>query len=239
MRLLFKKLSHNSIRKIMESQYRDVILFVMSLTISIVLGYTLVYNLSDFPTLSGEQIVGIVILLPLLLIFILGTVLFAISSAYFLRATIFPLAGRMNESSPLYQATYVGKTMVEGIEYDLYIKQNRYFLHSKRRKKDFMKSGRTYIRYLKESELGEVYQVETICDYRGYEFLLYSLDKKNKTVTLLTTNVSIGMDSELDFTRVDKMEFKKTVPIEEVTIKKIRTVVDLSKVSHHLSKKEE
>lgn len=231
-RYLARKLSGKINLKIIESKYKELILFILSLLITIVFAYTLIYNLSDFPKLSGTQVVGVLILIPLLLLFFSGMVVYFKSALDILRSSIFGISTKIDENHPLYHANHLGKTIYEGREYDLYENRDNYFLYSNKKIKGLKRYKNIYLRYLERNEIGEVYRIDKHCIYKGYiftTFRIYREKNKNEKVIIFTDDSSIGFNRDLGFTRIDKFGFEKIVPIEEVDIKEIMTLVDLDK----------
>lgn len=225
MRLIIRFLVNVLMIKVLESKYKKVIIFCLYFGVTGVGLYTIWYNLRDFGHLTATQIIGLIILIPLTLLFLLGTVFSTGVSGIDLATILSRNAGKIDENHPMYQARYIGKTIFEEKECDVYLdKKGNYFLSGPHA--GFKKYGRFYIRYAEPKELGEVYNIRTYCHYKGHTFPVNRRQKdKRKSILLYTIDGEVA--DELSFSTVGKSEYELTVPIEEVQLEDVKNIVDL------------
>ncbi|HGC9447680.1 TPA: hypothetical protein ACG564_000514 [Streptococcus agalactiae] len=234
MRLVWKFLSEKLVCKIMDSSYGVLILFFICLSITAVGGYTLVYNLSGYSSMDAQKVFGIIVLTIILLVFIVGTIFYAIGSAQLIMSILSKKKISFDEKdAPLDGATRVGETVFQGKEVSLYSKQDKFFLWSRKWQKGFSKYQYYHIRPVDQTEISEVYQVERCCFYCDHiftQFFIREGKNREKIVELCTIDVQIGNDRDLGFKQVNRGEFEKTVPFKDVEIKEIKKLIDLKQI---------
>lgn len=229
MRLIIRFFVHKLVLKLAESKYKKIIFFCIYLALSCVCLYTIWYNLRDFGHMTSTQIIGLVILIPFTLIFLLGAV-FSTGLAGRDPATVLSRnAGRIDEDHPLYQADDLGKNIFAGAECEVYHSGRGFFVSSPHAVgQGFQKYGRFYIRHVEPEELGEVYTVSTCYHYKGHVFSRCYRSKNGQTVVLYTMDFRLA--DELHFQTVGKSEYELEVPMEEVRTEEVRNLVDLNQV---------
>lgn len=229
MRFITSLLTGMFISRIIESKHRKVIVIFLNVLLSYIGIYTIYFNLKDFRHLTMTQIVGLIIITPMTLLFLLGIILIIYDSGDHYVTTLARNAGKIDEDHPMYEATYVGKTIFEEVECDVYIDNKRKcFLNN--HVTGSKKYGDFYIRYIEPEELGEVYYMNTICHYKGYTFSWFA-KTGGKYIVLSTMDYKLA--EELDFKTVGRSEYELRVPMDEVKLEKEKVVVNMEKILNH------
>ncbi|WP_424554282.1 hypothetical protein [Streptococcus agalactiae] len=93
----------------------------------------MVYNLSGYSSMDAQKVFGIIVLTIILLVFIVGTIFYAIGSAQLIMSILSKKKISFDEKdAPLDGATHVGETVFQGKEVSLYSKQDKFFLWSRK-----------------------------------------------------------------------------------------------------------
>lgn len=228
-RLFLKHLSDKLFLKINNLKSGNLIRFLVSLALTGVFGYGMVYNWTDFPHLSGLQIIGLLVMSILFLLFLSSTIRYG--------AVLRRPAGRKRaayvedriKEDPFLRAMYIGETIFNKRKCTVYKQDGKFILKSGLKTPGFTEYIYGSFRLVDVKELGNVYRWEKHCYYKGRDFGLYTVHGcfRPKTVSILTFNLTMDEVTKLGFKQVNRGEFEIKLPYKEVKIKEEKVRVDL------------
>lgn len=228
-RLFLKQLSDKLFLKIKNLKSGNLILFLVSAVLTGVFGYSIIYNLTDFPHLSRLQVVGLLIMSTLLLTFLARTILYGAALRRPTERKQIAYVEEGTKEDPFLRAKYIGETIFNKRKCTVYKKDGKFILKSGLKTPGFTEYTYGSFRIVDIKELGDVYRWEKHCYYKGRDFGLYSVHGffRPKTVSILTFNLKSDEAAQLGFEQVNRGEFEIKLPYKEVKIKEEKVPVDL------------
>ena len=231
-RLLMRIIIRKRFLKFTKNAHSIILFFLFSLLITLATAYTIYYNLQDFNSLTNVRIFGLIIIVPIFILFLMSTYLlgFDCLNRYVLKKPI-TFDYKFYEDDLFDNSYYIGETIIDNIKFEVYKIKEMYYLYNFKKIKGLRVNFKVHKLEVSKKDLTDVYKIVKYCNYKDYKFEKFYISKDKKTVNLITDDFNLGFDKNLDFIRTDKFMFEKQVSIDDVKIEEKRVAVDLTLIN--------